>query len=240
MKKLALALLVILLLGCFCACTADKGTLRLEVTDITEEYGGQEITITTHNTTGLRAKFEWNNFLITTTEGTFERQASWGNEIPMGTATNKYRLKDCPGTVTKIVAITIEQLDEKGFSNDLEWHDVVLFDSEAGITHYEDRFTFLDREDWQQELFLRLFLAIFIPIAIGIYLHRYTKGINWGAFIEKAKKLAILKKVTAIAMKRKAEKKQGNILEYMASKHPHSGAPEDGQDTEPPSPPSNT
>lgn len=151
MKRVVIiCLLVVVVLGLILACTTKSGPLEIQVASIQARGDSQIVTLRYQNHTGAQVSYGWVNsckIQVTTDRGTFTCPAPHLGKIPQGTSHDTLTLRNCPGTVQKIVVTELVRLGENGLPKE-ELHDAVIYNGSMHLNSFRDSFGFFDNPEW--------------------------------------------------------------------------------------------
>lgn len=143
MKKwMSLALLCLLLVTLTTGCGRKDETLRMEVTSITTQSDDQYVTLNIRNNAGSTVSYGWVNscrIKVTTDEGEFSCAPPFMGKIYEGQSSDVICLRDCPGTVQRIVVTDLRLLDRNGLPGK-RMRNAVLYDADKGVVALDARF----------------------------------------------------------------------------------------------------
>lgn len=185
-KSLVMVILCVLVLVLATGCNAKEETLRMEVEEIVASGDNQILTLNIQNNTGSAVSYGWAGsckIKVTTDTGSYICDAPFMGRINQGSSTEKIRLANCSGEVKSIV-ITELCLLEKNNLPGKELHDLTIYDSEQGITAFEDSFGFFDDPNWSSAV-MSAVVPAFIVFAVAVNVLKLC-GVNVGSMLGNA------------------------------------------------------
>ncbi len=185
-KGLVMVILCALVLLLATGCSAKDETLRMEVEDIVASGDNQLLTLNIQNNTSSAVSYGWAGsckIKVTTDNGSYICDAPFMGRIRQGGSTETIKLANCSGEVKSIV-ITELCLLEKNNLPGKELHDLTLYNSEQGITAFEDSFGFFDDPHWSSEI-MSAVVPAFIVFAVAVNVLKLC-GVNVGSMLGNA------------------------------------------------------